>query len=657
MLALHTPRKAPPLLACREFGYDPASDSLQYGWYQTGSANEGARRAAPGLAAAAVTWGMSGAASSIAGAVNSSAGLAANAALGVGVGNATVAIAANAVQQGVAVSLGQQEDFDWRSTVAAGVTAYLGTQWGSPDFSTGATWGKFGEAFGRNVALGTVSSVISGDSFSSGSTFRNIALSAASSTASQWASGQSQQAQRAQQAEQQQIARSGMDHEYGIYGQQDGWARESALMRQEDMRDAEMTRLMRLPESVPTQGIGPWSAGDYKNQSDLQSDNYSGGRRTITIEPNKGLLGSMASQGYSTAQQRALMGQLERYGQLGGLSPGGLQAGQQFYADLDDLRSTDGRRGGVLISGETAQRVAAANARDNASELQRLASRPVMQGGQGNVPAGAMSGVDLIPRGGYGTSTIAPVPEFSASRALNELWRDFKGGATNLAYTMSGARAADQATASFKQGHYGDAAIYGLTSFMEAGLTVFTLPVSGMRATTVTAQTAQELAAVRSTSSATGANSQLLNSQRGSTGTVFSGHGSYEIGSGIAVVPEGTSLTVYSKFGSTITDRLGNIIETGGDLSNVYRRTYSAGEKLPNYTLHAPNGLSIQGNPFTVNSPTPLTDLLMPGMGNCSWAACTYNWRATNSNLVFDTVGIANKQSKQWITIYSNTTP
>ncbi|XVJ69132.1 MAG: hypothetical protein HEQ39_05380 [Rhizobacter sp.] len=247
MLALHTPRKAPPLLACREFGYDPASDSLQYGWYQTGSANEGARRAAPGLAAAAVTWGMSGAASSIAGAVNSSAGLAANAALGVGVGNATVAIAANAVQQGVAVSLGQQEDFDWRSTVAAGVTAYLGTQWGSPDFSTGATWGKFGEAFGRNVALGTVSSVISGDSFSSGSTFRNIALSAASSTASQWASGQSQQAQRAQQAEQQQIARSGMDHEYGIYGQQDGWARESALMRQEDMRDAEMTRLMNMP--------------------------------------------------------------------------------------------------------------------------------------------------------------------------------------------------------------------------------------------------------------------------------------------------------------------------------------------------------------------------------------------------------------------------
>ncbi len=37
--------------------------------------------------------------------------------------------------------------------------------------------------------------------------------------------------------------------------------------------------------------------------------------------------------------------------------------------------------------------------------------------------------------------------------------------------------------------------------------------------------------------------------------TVFSGHGGYEIGSGVAVVPKGTSLTVYSRFGTSITDR------------------------------------------------------------------------------------------------------
>jgi hypothetical protein len=139
----------------------------------------------------------------------------------------------------------------------------------------------------------------------------------------------------------------------------------------------------------------------------------------------------------------------------------------------------------------------------------------------------------------------------------------------------------------------------------------------------------------------------------GSNGTVFSGHGSYGLGSGITVFPEGTSLTVYSKFGSIITDRLVNFVETGGDHSGVYSRIYAAGERLPNYTLHAPDGLAIKGNPVTVFTPTLLSDFLKPGMGECMCAACTYNWCASNANTVFDTFGIGNKQTKQWITIYS----
>jgi hypothetical protein len=134
---------------------------------------------------------------------------------------------------------------------------------------------------------------------------------------------------------------------------------------------------------------------------------------------------------------------------------------------------------------------------------------------------------------------------------------------------------------------------------------------------------------------------------------VFSGHGAYEIGSGVAVVPSGTSLTIYSKFGATITDRLGNVVETAGDLSKVYSRTYGPGDRLPNYTLYPPEGLNLQGNPVTVSTPTRVSDLLKTGMGECHWAACTYNWRASNSELVFDTVGIRNNQTKQWITIYS----
>jgi hypothetical protein len=121
-------------------------------------------------------------------------------------------------------------------------------------------------------------------------------------------------------------------------------------------------------------------------------------------------------------------------------------------------------------------------------------------------------------------------------------------------------------------------------------------------------------------------------------GSVFSGNGSYEIGSGITVVPEGTSLTVFSKFGATISDRLGNVVETGGDLSMVYSRTYTAGERLPNYTLHTPDGLLIKGNPVTVSAPTPLSDLLKPSMGPCQWAACTYKGRAANADTMFDTL-------------------
>lgn len=111
-------------------------------------------------------------------------------------------------------------------------------------------------------------------------------------------------------------------------------------------------------------------------------------------------------------------------------------------------------------------------------------------------------------------------------------------------------------------------------------------------------------------------------------------------------------MTVYSRFGSTITNRLGNVVETGGDLSNVYSRTYQAGERLPNYTLYPPEGLALKGDPFTVGAPTRVSELLQPGMGNCQWAACTFNWRAPGANIVYDTVGIGNKQTMQYITVY-----
>jgi hypothetical protein len=137
--------------------------------------------------------------------------------------------------------------------------------------------------------------------------------------------------------------------------------------------------------------------------------------------------------------------------------------------------------------------------------------------------------------------------------------------------------------------------------------------------------------------------------------TVFSGHGSYEIGSGIITIPEGTNLTVYSKFGGTISDPLGNAIETGGDLSKVYSRTYSPGDRMPNYTLHPPDGLSIKGTPTTVLESKPLSDLLQPEMGECHWAACTWNPKAANSEVMYSTSGIIdtkNNSNWEYIKIY-----
>lgn len=102
----------------------------------------------------------------------------------------------------------------------------------------------------------------------------------------------------------------------------------------------------------------------------------------------------------------------------------------------------------------------------------------------------------------------------------------------------------------------------------------------------------------------------------------ISGHGTYNPEHGTTVVPKGTSVTVYGEHGARITDSLGHRIETGQDVSGVYSRTYTAGEQMPNYTLHAPDGLDIQGTPHTVDSPTQLSHLLTENMGPVDWAAC-----------------------------------
>ncbi|MEC4592951.1 MULTISPECIES: putative adhesin [Nitrospirillum] len=118
---------------------------------------------------------------------------------------------------------------------------------------------------------------------------------------------------------------------------------------------------------------------------------------------------------------------------------------------------------------------------------------------------------------------------------------------------------------------------------------------------------------------------------------ILSGHGGYESGS--VAIPEGTSVTVYSEHGATISDPLGNMIETGQDVSHVYSKTFGPGEVMPDYTLYPPDGLKIMGGQ-TVTSPTRLSELLQPNMGDVHWAACTYEACSPAANIMYGTDGI-----------------
>lgn len=122
--------------------------------------------------------------------------------------------------------------------------------------------------------------------------------------------------------------------------------------------------------------------------------------------------------------------------------------------------------------------------------------------------------------------------------------------------------------------------------------------------------------------------------------TVLSGHGEWRARNGNMVIPKGTTFTVYSEHGATISDDLGNVIETGGDVSKVYSKTYLSGDKIPNYTLQPPTGLNIIGDGQTVVRNTNLASLLKPNMGDVHWAACTYVDNVPVNTLLYHTDGV-----------------
>jgi hypothetical protein len=109
-------------------------------------------------------------------------------------------------------------------------------------------------------------------------------------------------------------------------------------------------------------------------------------------------------------------------------------------------------------------------------------------------------------------------------------------------------------------------------------------------------------------------------------------------------VPRGTTITVYAEHGSSITDALGNLIETGGDTSGVYSKTFLPGEPIPDYTIYPPDGLTIMGTPQTVEYPTLVSELINEDMGPVDLAICPYD-AADPTGKVYDINGIFDEWS------------
>ncbi|WKE65730.1 DUF6531 domain-containing protein [Gallaecimonas kandeliae] len=135
------------------------------------------------------------------------------------------------------------------------------------------------------------------------------------------------------------------------------------------------------------------------------------------------------------------------------------------------------------------------------------------------------------------------------------------------------------------------------------------------------------------------ANSKELNDSL-NYDTIFAGHGSVDLKGPKRTVPEGASLTVYAVAGASISDSLGVAIETRNVPEDVFRRTFQAGEEMPDIWLWAPDGdVSAQPSSVTVDRPIPVTDLMEAGGGDYHFAACLHSQGHENNKVVHDDSG------------------
>lgn len=167
-----------------------------------------------------------------------------------------------------------------------------------------------------------------------------------------------------------------------VYAMGDGIPRVNGL---DFSQDAAARRAGIDPAGLPTY-VGsddPAFAYDYRNGSDIASDNYNGSRRTATVRSGQGLLAALADLGLNSAQQQAGYGYLLKSGQVqvGRNGVPMVQPGQELHIDLDDMSQAG--LAGRAIAQESSMRADRATAAAQAAtdsyaeaEIRRFANPP-----------------------------------------------------------------------------------------------------------------------------------------------------------------------------------------------------------------------------------------------------------------------------------------
>jgi filamentous hemagglutinin len=123
------------------------------------------------------------------------------------------------------------------------------------------------------------------------------------------------------------------------------------------------------------------------------------------------------------------------------------------------------------------------------------------------------------------------------------------------------------------------------------------------------------------------------------TGRGLTGHGGLlpETVPEVFTVPDGSSLSIWTRPNTGLPDSLGRLIESG-DYDKIAKlfsenqevqqlftgaTTNLPGARVPNYTLSKPEDLMIHRNSISVKDEVTLSNLIQPNAGHYDWAACT----------------------------------